>query len=470
MTDSRAKDLPVYPPTHVNREGAGAPIVSVAPDSPADDAGFSAGCYITHIDGNPVCDIIDWRWLSAGDEMEVGYIDTDGDAGSVVLERDPGEDWGFSFDGMVFDGIKQCRNACIFCFMRMLPAHMRPSLSVRDDDFRLSFLAGTFVTLTNLSAEDEARIIEQRISPLRVSLHAVDEDVRQRIMGKHAAHGLAAFERLLAAGIKARVQIVLMPGENDGEVLKRTLEWAYARPNIIDVGVVPLGFTKYQTSFSKSFNDSAAALRVLADLRPFQERAMRERGNAWVFASDEFYRNAYGETLLDNLPPTSFYGDFELFEDGIGIVRTCVDEWERAKEDGVVDACAVVLRKKQVKARLVCGEALREVISPLVARYGIEDCISPLFVKNDFFGGNVDVTGLLTGQDIAKAVRRDSQESMRTSTLYCVPRIVFNDDNVTFDDWNVEDMEDAAGIALAVVSLNPIDYLREIAELAQSLC
>ena len=168
--------MAVYPSKDIDREAAGnaraagsrarkklpprAEIAFVAPESPADDAGFEPGCFITTVDGEPVRDLIDWRWLSAEDEITVGYIDLDGEAGEVDLFRDEGEDWGFEFDGVVFDGVKQCRNACIFCFMRQLPDDMRASLTLRDDDFRLSFLAGTFVTFTNLSAEDEARIIE----------------------------------------------------------------------------------------------------------------------------------------------------------------------------------------------------------------------------------------------------------------------------------------------------------------------
>lgn len=142
------------------------------------------------MDGAPLRDIIDWRWLTADDDITVGYIDLDGEAGVVELEREPGERWGFEFDGVLFDSVKLCRNACVFCFMRQLPDGVRPSLVLRDDDFRLSFLAGTFVTLTNLKPEDEARIIEQHISPLRVSLHASEPELRRRMIGKHAAHGL----------------------------------------------------------------------------------------------------------------------------------------------------------------------------------------------------------------------------------------------------------------------------------------
>lgn len=516
-TSSEGRTQPSsYPPADVVRDadggslpasrrprGEGLPraLVSfVEPGSPADDAGFEPGCFLTAVDGRPVRDLIDWRWLSSEDAIEVGYIDLDGDAGTVELERDEGEEWGFGFDGVVFDGVKQCRNACTFCFMRQLPRGMRPSLSLRDDDFRLSFLSGTFVTLTNLSAADEARILEQRISPLRVSLHAADADVRRRIIGRHAAHGLGALDRLLSAGIEFHAQIVLMPGENDGEVLADTLEWAYARPGILDVCIVPLGFTRHQARFDRSFNDPAAARAVLGLVEPFQRRALAERGTAWAFAADEFYRNALGARLLEGLPPTEHYGDFAMFEDGVGIVRSFVDDWEDARRSGLIGRCAEALSRADARVRIVYGLAMQDVIAPLAAAGPLAGLLEPLFVQNGFFGGNVDVTGLLCGADIVGAIEgaraggaasgfRDAGEGGARSgavakrgpavrpgapfageghggTIFAIPRVVFNDDGLTLDDMSLEDMEKAAGAPLAVVSCNPSDFLEEIVDLA----
>ena len=549
--------MAVYPSKDIDREAAGnaraagsrarkklpprAEIAFVAPESPADDAGFEPGCFITTVDGEPVRDLIDWRWLSAEDEITVGYIDLDGEAGEVDLFRDEGEDWGFEFDGVVFDGVKQCRNACIFCFMRQLPDDMRASLTLRDDDFRLSFLAGTFVTFTNLSTEDEARIIGQHISPLRVSLHASNPEVRRRIIGKHAAHGIEVLDRLLAAGIEFHAQIVLMPDENDGEVLRETLGWAYARPGILDVCIVPLGFTKHQTCFTKSFDDpdaayramavikpvqeralaergtlwafaadefycnaygdallehlppascygeSAAALAVLEQLRPFQQRALGQRGTPWVFGADEFYLNAYGSRVLEELPPAPFYGDFEMFEDGVGIVRSFADDWRRAVESGADAVCAQALRKSNVVACLVFGYATRGFAARLVGESAVAGLVRPLFVKNDFFGGNVDVTGLLCGCDIVRAIRdaalgkrplgepaslEDADSPAPSDSplaLFCIPRVVFNDDGVTLDDMTLADIEKAAGAHVAVVSCNGSEFLPEIARLAADL-
>lgn len=342
-------------------------IAAVDPLSPADDAGFAPGCYLTSVDGHPLRDIIDWRWLSADDAIEVGYIDLDGDEGTVLLERDEGESWGFTFEGAVFDRIKLCRNACTFCFMRQLPPHLRPSLSLRDDDFRLSFLSGTFVTLTNLTAADEERVVEQCISPLRVSLHAADAQARRALIGRHAAHGIAALDRLLAAGIEVHAQIVLVPDVNDGAVLADTLAWAYARPGILTVGIVPLGFTRYQRDFDRSFDDPAAARAVLDLVRPFQERALAERGTPWVFAADEFYCNAYGAQVIENLPDTAHYGDFSMFEDGIGIVRSYLDEFAGAcAPASLAERAAAACRAAGVRVRYVVGEAMQPFLDRLV--------------------------------------------------------------------------------------------------------
>lgn len=444
----------------------GARIAAVVPDSPADDVGFYPGCHILAVDGQPLRDILDWRWLGAGCDMVVEYCDAQGDVGTVRVEREPHEEWGIDFEGAIFDGIKLCRNACTFCFMRQLPADSRSSLSLRDDDFRLSFLQGTFVTLTNISAEDEARIIEQHISPLRVSLHAVSDDVRSRIIGNHAAHGLAVCERLLSAGIWMHMQIVLMPGVNDGEELQKTLEWAYTRPLIKDIGIVPLGFTKHQSGFTKSFTDEESAGQVIESVRPFQMRALEEKGTPWVFLADEFYRNAYPDALLEHIPPSEHYGEYDLFEDGIGIMRSTVDEWLDAHE--TADGLARLLKEKRMRAYYVVGYAQREFLFPLIAQSPLRGLLVPLPVRNDYFGGSVDVTGLLCGCDIARALCAARKE-FTESDFVVVPDIIFNADGLTLDDMTLEDIRTEAGIDVDVVSCSPAVYLEQLKARVESL-
>lgn len=440
----------------------GAPIRSITTDSPADDAGFVSGCSITAVDGHAIRDIIDWKWYSATDAITVSYIDTDGDSGTIELERDPGEDWGFTFDGTIFDAIKTCRNACTFCFMRQLPEDARDSLMLRDDDFRLSFLDGTFVTFTNLSTEDEARVIEQRISPLRMSLHAISPEVRKGLIGKHESAGIEAATRLLAAGIELHLQIVLVPGVNDGSELAKTLSWAYEHKGVLSVGVVPLGYTKHQGNFDHSFNEVSHARSIIDSLKPFQEKALREKGNPWVYAADEFYRNAYPETLLENLPSTAYYGSFDMFEDGIGIIRTTVDSWFESTD--LIDDLAAVLRNSGKTVQYVIGYAQKEFFIPLVENSPLKGLLVPFAVKNDYFGGNVDVTGLLCGCDIIKALNA-AHEQDTSIKLAVLPRVIFNSEGMTLDDMSLEDMQKASSVQLAVVSCNPSEYLEEIAAL-----
>lgn len=439
-------------------------VKGVAPGSPADDAGFTPGCWVLAVDGRPVRDAIDWLWLTADDEIEVAYEDTEGDRGTVELFRDEGEEWGFEFDGALYDGIRLCRNACTFCFMRQLPKEARSTLVLRDDDYRLSFLQGTFVTLTNITPEDEARIVEQQISPLRFSLHCITPEVRRSVIGAHAQHGIDVAERLLAAGIELHAQIVLMPGVNDGDELSRTLAWAWEHPGVLNVGIVPLGFTKFQDRFTESFNDPARAGAVVRAIEPFQARARVERGYPWVYAADEFYRNAHPDDLLDHLPPAEDYGEFEMFEDGIGIVRSFVDDWRAAGAQIHEAACA--LRAAGVRVHVVAGCAQREFLGPLVEGSELAGLLVPLYVENRYFGGNVDVTGLLCGCDIARALRAENERS--GVQLAVIPRVVFNDDMVTLDDMDLMDISNASGVDAHVVSCNGSEYLPEITALVSA--
>lgn len=437
-------------------------IAAVAPDSPAYDAGFEPGCCITAVNGEPLRDIIDWRWQSADDVVTLSYIDREGDSGEVMLERYPEEDWGIEFDGVVFDQIKLCRNSCTFCFMRQLPANMRPSLSLRDDDFRLSFLSGTFVTMTNITPEDEARILQQRISPLRVSLHAISPDVREKLIGKHAPHGLAVIERLLEQDIEMHAQIVLVPGVNDGEELERTLEWAYAHPAMVEVGIVPLGYTRHQDIFQRSFNSPFAARNVLKLIAPFQKQARSQRKCTWVYAADEFYRNAYQDRMIDMLPSASFYGDFGMFEDGVGIIRTFIDDWEKCEGKGIVQKLSGELEASGKKAVMVVGYAMMPFFEQLVARSPLKDAFRVFPVENRFFGGNVDVTGLLTSYDVAHAL---TGEVSNDTDIVVIPKVVLNDNGIMLDDGTINDICEQTGVMVHAVSCNPSGFLREIRNL-----
>lgn len=202
--------------------GEGALVKNVRPESPAWDVGIEPGMRVLTVNGEALTDMIVWLWEADDDTVDLEVFDPrDGTVTSVELDRFPGEDWGLEFDGPIFDGMRTCVNACVFCFMTMLPKGGRSTLYIRDDDYRLSFLQGNFVTLTNLTDEDVQNVIARNMSPMNVSVHAVSPDVRRRMMGRNAQRGMDVLEAIMAAGIEIHAQIVLCPGMNDGEELEK---------------------------------------------------------------------------------------------------------------------------------------------------------------------------------------------------------------------------------------------------------
>jgi len=243
-----------YAPCVAPGGGAGR-IAAITPESPADLAHLEVGDRIVAVDGAVVHDILDWQWLTDGEAIEVSLTKESGEPAVVGLTRELGTPWGIEFSDALFDSVRTCRNNCTFCFMTQLPRGMRKALYVRDDDYRLSFLQGNFVTLTNLTDEDAERIAVQHLSPLYVSIHATDPEVRASLVCANDDRALERVDQLLDAGIDLHVQIVLVPGVNDAEQLDATLTWLAEREGIVSVGIVPLGFTRHQERFSASYTD-----------------------------------------------------------------------------------------------------------------------------------------------------------------------------------------------------------------------
>ena len=438
---------------HVTDRASGGVVTAVRPDSPAYDAGIEPGMVVTCIAGDPLRDMIDWLWLADGDAIELEVFDPrDGALDSCVLERLPGEDWGITFGDAVFDGMRTCVNGCVFCFMTMLPDHMRSSLTVRDDDYRLSFLQGNFVTLTNLSDDEVDRIISCRLSPMNVSLHAVTPAVRRRLMGKNAARGIEVLERLIAADIEIHAQIVLCPDLNDGEELDRTLSWCEARPAITSLGIVPLGYTRFQTRFTSSFSDDPArARRVIEQVRPFQERA-RARCGATVFQlSDEFYLDAHL-----SVPAAESYDGYPQFYDGIGMIRSYLDDTASlVAEAGRLEAVAAALGQRGLQLYVVSGTAAAPTVAGFVERPPLSGRV--LAIENRYFGGNVDVTGLICGVDLIEQLPAEL-----TGVMLILPSVMFNADGLTLDGYHEQQLIDIAaqrGATTHIASTQPYELI-----------
>lgn len=414
-------------------------IARVRLGSPAWRAGLRAGDVVVSVDGRPVVDVLDWQWATADGPFEVTVVRRGREHTFSVAASS--SDVGAQFDSLLFDGVRQCVNACSFCFVRQLPPGLRPSLYVRDDDYRLSFLHGNFVTLTNLDAADVERIITQRLSPLYVSLHAVDPDVRKRLIAPPAPdRALEHLEALTDAGIEIHVQVVAVPGVNDGDVLRQTLEHLSARNAVASVGVVPLGFTGHQRRFSSSY-DAAGAAAVIAIVQEAQRRARASRGRTWAHAADEFY-------LLAGLPfpDAESYDGYPQYENGIGLVRSFLDDLAEHPLPSSTRTSAV----------LVTGTMFAPVLEDAARDAGIE----VLAVPNRFLGGNVGVAGLLAGRDIARSIAEHGGQG-----TYLVPDVVLNSDALTLDDMTVRDIERTSGARVRIVGSTAEDMARALAQL-----
>lgn len=409
----------------------GATVVSVRDESPAWEAGIESGMIVTEVNGRPLTDMIVWLWEADSDSVELTVLDpADGMSERCVLSRGIGEDWGLEFDGAVFDGMRTCVNACAFCFMTMLPAHMRSSLYIRDDDYRLSFLQGNFVTLTNMDDADVADVISRRLSPMNVSLHAVSPEVRRRLMGRNAARGMEVLGRLMEAGIEIHAQIVLCPGINDGLELERTLDFCERHPEITSLGIVPLGYTRHQSRFTSSYSDDAGAARaVIESVAPYQARARERLGRTVFQLSDEFYLDAGIE-----VPPAELYDGYPQYYDGIGMIRSYIDEArELACESERLERISRALADRGLDLAVVSGEGAAETVSGFVSADPLSGRV--IAIRNDYFGGNVDVTGLICACDLLSQVG----ERLDGLMLF-LPDVMFNADGLTLDGYHQDEL------------------------------
>lgn len=393
-------------------------ISGVRKNSLAEAAGIKAGEKLCSVCGVQVKDIIELSFYTSDYEVDLELEGTDGQRRQVHIDKYPDEDLGLEFESAVFDKVATCYNRCVFCFVDQMIPGMRPGLYVRDDDYRLSFLYGNFITLTNMKDEDFDRIIRTHLSPLYISVHATDPEVRCRMMkNRFAGELMEKIQRLLEAGIEIHTQIVCCPGYNDGEVLARSFADLYAlHPGVLTMAVVPVGITKHReklvdlATFTK---EQAAAL--VEQVTPWQERCRKETGSTFIYLGDEFYLLAEKP-----LPPAEWYDGFPQLENGIGLTRNFMEEWQAtlAQMHGFHGSEAAVIP---------VGESAYRVLQPLLdklnKKYHTQHKFFP--VKNEFFGGKVNVTGLLTGGDILNNVQEER---------IILPAVVLNNDNLFLDD------------------------------------
>jgi len=445
----------------------GGVIAAVEPDSPGQAArsmrhrvvGIRPGDRLLAINGHPLRDVIDVQFYGAEERLEF-LVERAGERLLLEAEREYGQDLGLTFTHLTFDvDIRRCANNCAFCFVKQNAPGMRRSLYVNDDDYRYSFLSGSFVTLTNLTDDDWARLEEQRLSPLYVSVHATDPELRRKILRyaqndkSGAPDVIGQLRRLAELGIEVHTQVVLVPGLNDGERLARTvadLTSLYQEP-VASLSVVPIGLTRYH-SCAACFRRpgscrpyTPAESRALLDqVEPWRRENRKKRRCTFVYPSDEWYLVAGRE-----VPPNKAYDDFPQVENGVGMVRLLLDDWEELK--------ASLTRTKLRPATLVCGMLIAPVLARIVEELNTltGSDLQLVAVVNDFFGPVTTVSGLLTGQDVVAAL-----QGQLLGDLVLLPRAMFTGSygagsappDTTLDDMSLAGISDRLGVPAVMVS------------------
>jgi putative radical SAM enzyme (TIGR03279 family) len=438
-------------------------VVAVAPGSPAEAAGLRPGDVVTRVNGRLPRDIIEWRLWT--DEAVVDLdVERDGLLLELEVTKQTGQPLGAEVSSALFDKVRTCDNHCEFCFIYQLPKGLRRSLYLKDDDYRLSFLYGNFTTLTRFTEADLERVITEGLSPLHVSIHATDPQVRARMLrNPRGATSLRWLRALLDHGIEVRGQLVICPGVNDGPVLDDTLAGILDEyPELASVAVVPLGVSRFNPEPNMRPHTVAEAAAVIDAIEDWQDVYLAALGRRLVHAADEYY------LMADRpFPPAEAYEGFSMHEDGIGMARTFELEFTGRVEEATgvrrgffaaVDAPAscgplppnpaaytglrasspsapvALLPRRSAPIGILSGELGARVIAPLVAGLGRDD-VRVIPVANQFFGGNTGVTGLLTCADLTR-VLADEPAGHR----YLLPDVCLSDDGRFLDGGTVADL------------------------------
>ena len=382
--------------TSIRRRGA--EITEVLPSGIGAELELEPGDRITKVNGRTIRDYLDFRFHAGGEtELTIEVRKGSGEDWELQIERDEDEDFGFSFEQIV---PRQCANECIFCFCKGNPADARPSLFVRDEDIRLSFLYGNYTTLTSITEDEMRRIIEQRLSPQYISIHATDLKVRAKLLGvdEKRADISANLTRLLNEGIEIHAQVVLCPGINDGEVLKRTInDLAVHHPRITSVAIVPLALTRYNTDERLTPVTPEFCREIIDEIALLQKDLRSRLGTTFAFLGDEIYLRAGHE-----IPKRNHYGNYPQIEDGIGMVRSFESEFSKLLRRLERQPLA---NGRGLNGTILTGAMFAPILKELIAKLNQQTSthFQVVGVANNYFGGDVSVAGLLTGGDLLAA-------------------------------------------------------------------
>ncbi len=431
-------------------------ILAVEPGSIAQEMDIQPGDELLAVNGKTVADIFDYQFFLQDEYIEMLIKKAGGGEWLLEIEKDYGEDVGIKFENGLMDAYRACHNQCIFCFIDQMPKGMRDTLYFKDDDSRLSFLQGNYVTLTNMGQKDVERIIRYRLAPINISFHTTNKDLRCKMLNnRFAGRALAIVDKFFEAELPMHGQIVLCKGINDGAELERTIaDLMRYLPFLESVSVVPAGLTKYRKGlyplepFTK---EDAAAL--LETVHAWQKKAYAQHGVHFIHASDEWYILAQSP-----LPEAGFYDGFQQLENGVGMLRLLLDEFTKE----------MAARRKRGAGRAYAREvslATGVLAYPYIRQMAKELCdFYPLLtvhaypVRNEFFGEQITVSGLLTGQDIAAQLK--GKELGETLFLPC--NVLRSGEEVFLDDMTLKELAGALQVKIDIVKSSGQDFVSQI--------
>jgi putative radical SAM enzyme (TIGR03279 family) len=415
------------------------------------ELGIEVGDLLVSINQRKVVDIIDYIYLLADEYVEVEIIKASGEHWILEIDKEYHEDLGIEFENPIMDQAKHCSNKCVFCFVDQLPDHMRKTLYFKDDDSRLSFLQGNFVTLTNLNQSDLERIVEYKISPLNVSIHATDPEARIKMLkNPNSGNLMNHLKYLVESGIEVNGQIVLCPGYNDREVLDQTIEdLKDLSPLLNSVAVVPVGITKYRDGLQPlEVFDQTSAKEVIERIEKKQASLLKTIGSRFVFLSDEFYM--IGKQAL---PSYEAYEGFIQIENGVGLMR--LFEYQLIK---------ALKNKKNKRSNtpitIVTGVSAYEFMIDMANKVmeKTDVVINVKKIVNDFFGHSITVAGLVTGKDFINQMK----DELDTCDLLIPDVMLRSGESVFLDDVTIEDIESALNRKIYVTKVEGQDFLDKI--------
>ena len=418
--------------------------------SAAFEAGIRAGDSLLLVNGSKIGDIFDYQFECADTEIDITVLHEDGSEETYLIEKSEDEDPGLIFEDGIMDDYRRCRNKCIFCFIDQMPEGMRETLYFKDDDSRLSFLQGNYVTLTNMSDEDIERIIRYNLEPINISFQTTNPELRNKMMGnRFAGEALKKADRLFEAGVRMNGQIVLCKGINDGKELERSIsDLSRYIPYLESVSVVPVGLSRFREGlYPLEPFDKEDAKKVIALIEGWQDKLFKKHGTHFIHASDEWYLNA-GIPI----PEASRYDGYLQIENGVGMVRSLSDEVEEALSE-------IRGSNREFRFSIATGELIypvRKSLTDKVCSYYPNISVTVYPIRNDFFGERITVTGLLTGEDITAQLRgKDLGER-----LFLPDTLLRFGTETLLDDMTVPMISDALQVPVSIVKSDGYSFVK----------